>query len=115
MENKVTSCDGCSACCLYCMVRVQTKGLTEEEIRWYAMHGIEARVNGLLMNVPCKNVDMEKRRCKIYETRPKCCREAKVGDKNCLYSRLHMKGLGVKIDDADDKKEGTEERDSVRE
>ena len=98
-DVKPTNCDGCGAYCMYLMVRAVTKNITDEEIKWYEMHGIEARVNGLLMNVPCRNFDMATRRCKIYETRPKCCREAKVGGKNCLYSRLHMRGLGVKIDE----------------
>lgn len=95
------NCDGCGACCMYFMIRCMTNSLDSEEIRWYEMHGVEARVNGLRLNISCRNFDWETRKCKIYETRPKCCREARVGDKNCLAARLHMKSLGVKIDDSE--------------
>ena len=92
------SCDGCGACCMYFMVRLAVPP-SPDEARWYEMHGVDVKANGLRFNVPCKNFDFATRRCKIYESRPKMCRDAPVGGKNCLYSRLHMKGLGVKIGD----------------
>lgn len=95
-EKKPLTCDGCGACCMYFMVRVYPPP-TPDEQRWYEMHGVDVKANGLRFNVPCKHFDFETRKCKIYETRPKMCRDAKVGAPNCLYSRLHMKGLGVKI------------------
>jgi Fe-S-cluster containining protein len=95
-----TNCDGCGACCMYFMIRMQiSKDTDASELRWYEMHGMEVRSNGVRMNVPCKNFDFATRRCKIYETRPKLCRDAKVGAPNCLAARLHMKSCGVKIDE----------------
>jgi len=101
--SKPVNCDGCGACCMYFMISLDLSRLRGDEIAWYEMHGVEVRKNGLRFNIPCRNFDFATRRCKIYETRPRVCREAQVGAANCLASRLHMKSLGVKIDDTDDK------------
>jgi Fe-S-cluster containining protein len=90
------TCDGCGACCMYFMIRL-SKPLGTDEARWYELHGVKVRSNGLLFNIPCQEFDMETRKCKIYEKRPECCKAARVGAPNCLFSRQHMKGMGVKI------------------
>lgn len=80
------------------MIRL-SKPLSSDEARWYELHGAIVRTNGVLFNIPCKMLDPVTHRCTIYEKRPKCCRDAPVGGKNCLFSRLHVKSL-------DEKKEG---------
>ncbi len=96
---EIKNCDNCGACCMFFMLKLDLSRLRDDERAWYEMHGVEVRDNGLRFNVPCRNFDFATRRCKIYESRPKMCRDAPVGGKNCLYSRLHVKGLGVKIGD----------------
>lgn len=90
------SCANCNAaCCRYFMIRLASP-LSSDEARWYELHGVKVRNNGLLFETPCQMLDLETNKCKIYEKRPKCCQDAPVGGKNCLFSRLHMKGKEAK-------------------
>ena len=83
---------------MYFMIKLKAP-LSDEDARWYELHGVVVKRNALVFNTPCRAFDFATRRCTIYEKRPKCCRDAAVGGPICLSSRLHMKGLGVKIGD----------------
>ena len=84
-------CAYCTAeCCRYIALPMDrpTRARDFDDIRWYLMHeGIQVFVDEgdwyIQFRTQCRNL-ADDNRCKVYETRPKICREYKAGD--CDYA-----------------------------
>ena len=80
------------------MIKINSP-LTPDAEKWYKLHGVDVRKDRLIFDTPCQALDLETNKCKIYESRPLVCKQARVGGDCCLWSRIHMKGKGMKIGD----------------
>ena len=90
-KRKKVLCHDCTGlCCRYMALPVDTPVDREDfdDIRWYLIHrGVSVFVDkdDWYINIKnkCKYLSAKNHRCKIYEKRPKICREHKMIDCEC--------------------------------
>lgn len=76
----MTPCELCRGAC--CETIVLLRGSDSDDVwQWLSFHGKEED-GTVRLPIPCQH--LKEGRCSIYETRPNCCREYKVGSDACL-------------------------------
>lgn len=84
---KGQTCEGCSLCCRYVALEIDTPEDSEDidQIRWYVLHkNVWVFIDhddswNLQFNTPCEKLD--ENLCSIYEKRPQICRS--YSTENC--------------------------------
>lgn len=78
------NCDNCGVCCTHIVFTTGKKILEDDYCKARGLKQI-----GLCLEIPCvcPNFDKDTKKCKIYEDRPKLCKDFPVGGVGCLLSR----------------------------
>jgi Fe-S-cluster containining protein len=82
MNNACKACKG--ACCKTVIIPLTISPHLDAE--WLAARGRITPDGQWVLETHCKHLDQQGR-CKIYETRPRSCREYTVNGKSCLLTR----------------------------
>jgi len=95
-EKDKRLCEGCSQCCEYVNIVIETPKTKKEidRIIWYLLHGLSLYIdkdNDWMIYLPIKCLALTKEKlCGIYDTRPIICRE---------YSQLECEKYNIDSDE----------------
>jgi len=82
---KPTNCDGCGACCSFLIFKMRAVNRVDGQLlEW---RGCRFAGEDMAIPLPCKHLDLETKKCKIYEDRPQACKDFEIGCNTCLGVR----------------------------
>lgn len=79
--KKLNECKKCGNCCTELEIDLRDEDAEDEDfIRWVELHGItfNKEEESVVIPLKCKMLD-KNNKCRIYENRPKVCRDWKSG------------------------------------
>lgn len=107
----VSDCGGCGVCCMHMGYPVFLRGMDTQpdEEHWTALPAeLKEELLRYIAEYPspphgeldgaCFWFDVESRRCRYHEHRPRVCRDFAVGSKQCLDWRSHYNSHQITVD-----------------